>query len=182
MLVVGVDFGEAVFGGGGEVEGVSGSEVDGGRGAEEDGFYSLNDVFGEGKQADLAGGTVRLKLDEDGSDGSGDDEGFAYFAMAYGVKFGSAVQCANEFVCGDRTGGDFRRARLRPMQFAKVGGIKITPDHRASRSSERPMVESTVLTRAPDLSAASYSGWSFRLAQLLLTGIVASAASADSMR
>jgi hypothetical protein len=71
MFVVGVDFGEAVFDGGGEVNSVGGAEIGGGRGGGEYALDAVEDGIGEGEKADVPTCDVRVELGENDSESVG---------------------------------------------------------------------------------------------------------------
>lgn len=82
-----MDFGKAVFGGGGEVEGVGGAEIGGGRGAGEDSFDLVADGIGEGQPFQVPCGCLIMDLREEGMTVRGSGRAFPDFPERGGSKW-----------------------------------------------------------------------------------------------
>ena len=107
VAVVGMDFCEAVLGGGGEVEGVGGAEVGGSGGGGEDGFDPVNDCVGEWQEPDGAGGAIGAELGKDSPNRLWSGDALAEFAESYRIELGPAMQGAHDFIRSGDAAGDF---------------------------------------------------------------------------
>ena len=105
--IVGMDVGEAVLGGGGEMEGVGGTEVRGGGGGGKDCFDPINDRVSEWLYPDRAGDAIGAELGKDGLKRLWSGDALAEFAKSYRIEFGPAMQGTHDFIRGSDAGNDF---------------------------------------------------------------------------
>ena len=96
VLVVGVDFGKAVFGGGGEVDGVGGAEIGGGRGGGEHALDAVKDGIGEGKPFQMSCACLIMDLGEEVLVLSGSGGAFPNLAKGGGRKLGAPMKRTSE--------------------------------------------------------------------------------------
>ncbi len=155
VFVVRENLGEAVFGGGGEVEGVGGAEISGCRGGGEHAFDADDDGIGEGQPFQVSCACLIVDLSEEGVVLSGSGGAFPNFAEGGGSKFGTSMQRANENVHGGRMRADFGGTAFATLKLEEVVRVVEGGVHRASRSSEMICVESVPPLKAPVLSIAS---------------------------
>lgn len=101
-----MDFGEAVLGGGREVEGVCSAEVGGGGGGGEDGFDPVNDSVGEWQEPDGTGGAIGAELGKDGPNRLRSGDALAEFAKSYRIELGPAMQRTHDFIGGGDAGAN----------------------------------------------------------------------------
>ena len=165
VFVVGVDLCEAVFGGGGEMEGIGGAEVGGGWRAGEGLLDAVEDGLGERKELEVSCGRIGLHL----------GNGQLVFGLRRGA-FPNLSECGrcilgatmggdSEDIDRSCMGADFGGAVLGALELEEIVGVVVGLVHRASRSSEMICVESVPPLKAPALRAASNSGSSFLVAQ-----------------
>lgn len=185
VFVVGVNLGETVLCCGSEVDGVGGAEIGGGWGARKGDLHAVEDGVAERKQQDGGLTDVRIELSEYGFQYRRRHQVLSDLSEADGIELGSAMLGANDLVSRACERLNLGRAMFDPVQLADVGSIEEKPFHRASRSAESPMLLSESKVSAPDLSSASYSGNSLRVAQkegVGAVGVFSSTVSATSMR
>ena len=160
--------------------------IGGSWGGGEGSFHAVEDGVGEREKGDFSSSTFCVELSKDALNDGCRSSALAHFSMTDGVKFRPVMLGGGNLIGLRCTDDDLSRSSLLPLQLAEVIGVEVEPSHRASRSSESPMAQSSSLWSCPDLRSASYSGRSFRFCQYAMGGdaggVFSSAAMALSSR
>ncbi len=165
MPVVGINFGEALLGGAGEVEGIGRAEKGRGRSGKIDRLYSGDMDIGNGQPAQRSSDCVGVELGQQRLELGWRGHALADLTVGRGHKFGPPMKGAEKLIHRRRVSANFGAARLDALEFEEIVGVVVGGAHRAARSSEIIRVESVPPRKAPERRAASNSGCSRRVSQ-----------------